>query len=207
MVTTVVVSNPSEEIKAVEVNMSKRAYMLDRTEVLTDTEDFIVIPSQFILGPKQDRAVTLKWIGSTKIKKELPFRLVVEEVEFKDKEKSNTEGTTAKVSIRLRFVNSFYIKPKSIKPHVVAEEIIPTGDKGFLVTLDNQGSEHLIINEFKLNVVDEKNVHISTVDVSPTVMAGSINLLAGEKQQILLPPIDGLTRRPYQVRLVSMNQK
>ena len=206
MVTNIQVSNPSEEFKAVEVNIASRKHSINRKEILEESDHFIIIPPQSVLGPNQERSVTLKWAGPTKLDKELPYRIVVEEVLFKDEKNQNAEGTSAKVNIRLRFVNSFYVKPKHVNPDIIAESLTPTKDNQFFLVLKNKGTEHLIVNTFDLDIKD-KNKIVQTLAVDPKLMNGSINLLAGESQGLLLKELKDLNDKSYSVVLKNLNKK
>ena len=198
------VSNPSEEYKAVEVNVLERKHTLERKEDLIENSDFIIIPAQFVLGPQQDRVVSLKWVGDASQKTEKPYRIVTEEVLFKKDKQEAGKSASAKVKIRLRFVNSFYAKPKNIAPNIVAESLIPTENNQHLLTIINQGTEHKIVKYFKIDVLDHKT-QIKTIAVTNKLFKGNQNLLPGDKLKVLIPSTNQLTPKIYNVHLHHLN--
>lgn len=197
------VSNTSAEYKAVEVNVKGRSHDKNRKEWLSENDDFIVIPAQFVLGPQQERVVSLKWVGDMDFKTEKAYRVVTEEVLFK-KDKNNADNDkSAKVKIKLRFVNSFYVKPKNINPKIIAKSFKVKGEKHAL-TLENIGSEHQIVKHFKLDIL-HKNKKIKTIDVNNEAIKGSQNLLPGDALNVAIAS-DGLSKiKKYEVRLHSLN--
>ncbi|MFT5170291.1 MAG: P pilus assembly chaperone PapD [Candidatus Marinamargulisbacteria bacterium] len=203
LVTNIVVSNPSDAYKAVEVGVSNRAYSLFRKERLVESDEFIIIPAQFVLAPRQDRTVTIKWAGSMSLKAEKPFRVVVEEVLFKEKKEQVVEKTSAKVRIRLKFVNSFYVRPKGVKPKIVATALIPTENGRYYIDIKNEGSKHRIISKIDLGLGNAGNLGL--IGVSPAMMNGAMNVLPGEVQRLVLSDLAQLPTKSYTIETFKMN--
>lgn len=178
---SVIVSNPSDEFKAVEVFVKSRAYDIHGEELLEDTDDFFIIPSQFIINAQEEQVVTLQWIGGSALSYETPYRIIVQEVPLNQISQSFETTTNASVQIRLRFVNSFYVVNKKVAPNVVVNNISILGQK-MMCEFENIGDKHFILTGFDLDIF--KDDQKDSVIISAETLKESFNLLPKEKRLI-----------------------
>jgi len=145
----VYVKNPSDQLKAVELVVKSRRYSLDGEEILVDTEDFIVHPSQLLLKPQESVVVTVSWIGQTVPKIELPFRIVTEELEVPNQKKQvEKKGVSLSLNVRFKYVYKLYVRPAGVKADVVLEKAGFNPTRNALeVILRNQGTAHQVIKK------------------------------------------------------------
>jgi P pilus assembly chaperone PapD len=178
---SVIVTNPSEEIKAVELLVKKRSYSLDGQEIHQDTDEFFIIPSQFIINPSEEQVVTLQWIGESTVDYELPYRIIIQEVPLVEDSRSIQTTTNASVQIRLRFVNSFYVVDHSVSEKIILNSTVISGNET-ICEFENVGEKHKIISgfEFKVNHKSENDV----VSISAETLKKNYNFLPKEKRLI-----------------------
>jgi len=75
------VNNPGKVPIAIEVYPAARSYSLDGVEKLAEAFDqMVVFPSQIILGPNEQQAIAIRWVGPVVLEREKAFRLVAENV-------------------------------------------------------------------------------------------------------------------------------
>jgi fimbrial chaperone protein len=188
---TVVITNPSSTHKAVEIIAKKRSHTLDGQEIHEDTEEFVIIPPQVIVGPKQERAVAIQWIGDRNLTKELPYRIIVDEVPIKNK-KNDDQAKAGNVTIKLQFINSLYIRPKGTQSNI---ELLTasTQNDTMDITLKNSGTQHQIIKEMELNFSDQTTSPNPFV-ISNTMIEGGLNILPNETRKITIKKPDSFSK-------------
>lgn len=192
MTGTVVITNPSTTHKAVEIMAKKRIHTRKGEERHEETEDFIIIPPQVIIGPQQERAVAIQWIGSRDTKVELPYRIIVDEVPIKGN-KDSDQAKAGNVTIKLQFINSLYIRPEGTQSNVELEKV-KTYKNTLSTTLKNSGTQHQIIKEFTLTFNDNNDTP-KTVIVTNEMLEGGINILPNETRTLSFPIPDTLTQQ------------
>lgn len=189
------ISNTSKVPIAIEVYPAARSYTPEGEEKLAEAFDqLIVFPSQVILGPNEQQAIAIRWVGPVVLEREKPFRLVAENVpieistaNFGDKSKK-----AGQLRMTFRIVKSFYVQP----PEVISQiellsqklETDKSGESFLVLTLVNSGTGHRIVDSGTFSVVfsDPK---VSTRFVTVSVEFGSdikrgINLLPGEQRNV-----------------------
>ena len=187
-----IIVNTSPSFKAVEVEVFSREHTIKGKEKRTPTEDFMIIPPQLIIGPEQERVCTIQWMGDPQITTEIPYRIVVEEVPFNKERKDRKTKSDGAVTIRLKFVNSFYVKPRDSRPDIVAQSVSPSGNN-MMVVLKNEGNEHLVVGKFNLQLTGDTS---QAIDFQPN--GGSHNILAGQSLEMLMPWPETVPTGSYQ---------
>ncbi len=190
---TFVVSNAQKEPIAVEVSIAKRSYTLAGVEDLnTDQEELLAIPSQMIINPGDQQVVALRWVGSTDLTKELPFRIIAENVPIEISTSNPKLKTKAAGQIRLvyRMVKSFYVKPEGVTPLVSLKQVTVGTDKNkqplLILHMTNKGTQHQIIRKMQVVVTypNQKKQVYFTLDIGAKELDGGVNLLPGEDRDI-----------------------
>lgn len=134
---------------AVELKIYKRRINAKGEEVRDEANDFLIFPRQIKLAPGQKRPVRVSWTGPAEVKKEIPYRLVLEQlpIDFKRKEK---EAQKIDIDFLLKYVASVYVVPENAKSEVIVENVKSRQGR-LLFTLKNSGSKHLVISKFSLS--------------------------------------------------------
>lgn len=190
------VENDSEQRVAIQISMLKRDMELGGKEINSDgDEDFIVHPSQILLGPKETQTIRVKWIGERDPAYELAYRIVAEQLPVNlTKEKQ----TGAKIDILIRYLGSIYIVPKGARSDVVLDSISEqqesNGTNQLVMILHNRGTAHTVLRNlrFKFQAGDQ------TIELGSDDLKGinGENILAGKKRRFTLPRPAGLPDGP-----------
>jgi len=178
---TLTVTNPSDEIKAAEIFVMERSYTVEGEEVHVETEDFFLIPSQFIIQPRQEQVVTLQWVGDNELTYEQPYRVIVQEVPLKDKDTNYQTTTNAAVQIRLRFVNSVYVLDRAYQSEIALLDVMVT-EEDVQCLFENNGNKHKIVNGFDLEISQFGESH--TYSITLDDLGINYNFLPREKRRI-----------------------
>jgi fimbrial chaperone protein len=193
---TFVVSNSQKEPIAVEVSVAKRSYTRTGVEELnTDQEELLAIPSQMIINPGDQQVVALRWVGSQELSRELPFRIIAENVPIEISTSNPQTKAKAAGQIRLvyRMVKSFYVRPENVSPLVSLKQVSVGQDKNkqplLILHMTNKGTQHQIIRKMQVSVTypSQKKQTYFTLDLSQKELDGGVNLLAGEERDIPIP--------------------
>ena len=202
MSASVFIANPSKEFKAVELTVKQRRHSFSGEELLDDTDDFLILPPQIIIAPKQERVVTLQWMGEPYFDSERSYRVIAEEVAIPMKRKTLEAGSkSAVVTIRLRFVNSFYVRPKKGHAKLRISEVRPSGNE-MLVVLRNDGTRHKILDRFSLQLLSDSGADLGYhFSIDKAMLNQNINFLSGDVRHILIPWPKGLSKQAYSGRL------
>ena len=193
------VENDSEQRVAAQISMLKRDMELDGKEINADgDDDFVVHPSQILLGPKETQTVRVKWVGERKPSQELAYRIVAEQLPV-NLTKERQAG--AKIDILVRYFGSVYIVPKGARSNVVLDSVSAQRDeKGtnqVAIVLHNRGTAHTVLRDLQLKL----QAGDKTVELGPDELKGMAgeNILAGKKRRFVLPRPAGLPDGPVKV--------
>ena len=127
-------------------------------------ELFQIYPSQLILGPKESKSVKVTWIGQPKVKQELSFRLIVEEMPFDvDAPRETASKATASVNFSTRYVGSLYVTPENTESKFVVKAE-PYG----------QGVEASAVSQ--KSVISEKNRKVASQGKADQILVKITNL-------------------------------
>lgn len=208
----VFVSNPSEQVKAVEVSVQTRRHDLAGDEIRNDLEndEILVYPAQFLVYPGEERIVTVRWQGEPKLPAEQAYRLTIEEVDLKN-DFSDEEADGATIKMLLRFVRSIYVSSEITKPrfavdNAVATQSIAVEGEGPVKQLQfefaNVGTTHAIVTSVELKVSSRgKNKRIKLDNTSIPMP----NLLAGDRRRVIVPWPSGLKGDSVSVELLDVD--
>lgn len=204
--TTFNVSNPGDTKIPVQITVVNREPDEGGKEVYTDTtgieEQFRVFPAQLVMNPKETRAVRVSYIGSPKIKSELAFRIIAEElpVDVSDPKKVYKKAV-ANVNIAIKYVGSLYVTPTGAKSDLVlnaepvdkaaAEPEAKGKDKrkpaaapakALVLVVTNKGTSHEVLRKpvLKLmSLVDNTELLLQGAELPMT----NLNILAGKTRK------------------------
>lgn len=144
------VTNKFTKDIGVELKIYKRRTNSKGEEIREDAEDFLIFPRQIKLSPGQRKAVRISWTGPAAVKKEIAYRLVLEQlpIDFSRKDKD-----TQKIDIDflLKYVASLYVVPEQAKSEIILEK--PAKRQGrFYFSLKNVGTKHLVISKIAMSL-------------------------------------------------------
>jgi len=211
------VTNNSDKILAVEIYSKKREMKVDDgTDILTETEDFLIYPNQLLLQPGEQQVSTVTWGGEKNPESELAYRLIVEQLnlDLGSEENEDSGGVNVRLTALTKIVKAAYIRPSGAKADILVEDAKVKSykfdgkkkSKNMLeVLLINQGTSHKIIKNVKLRVVpkDKSGADQSekAIVLAPDQMKGSMNMLAKGKRRFLIPWPDEVPVGPVTVEL------
>lgn len=181
------ITNIESEPIAIDIRIVSRS--TDQTGIerhIPADDQFIVYPAQAIVTPGQTQTVRVQWVGDPAPGKEIPFRLIAEQLPI-DLGPTPTDG--AQVRLLVRYVASLYVRPGGTSPNPVVNNFRRVDDPaiGDSIRLDisNQGTQHVLLKDVLLTAVSkEDRLELSLDDLGE---AATINLLPGELRHILLP--------------------
>lgn len=117
------------------------------------SEMFRIFPSQLVLKPNEIRTVRVRYIGSPKVKTELPFRIIAEELAVNVSDpKKKYKKAVAQINITTKYVGSLYVTPSGAKANVVVDVKRIKGNKKLLLTLTNKGTLHQVLRTPKVTL-------------------------------------------------------
>ncbi|OQW52818.1 MAG: hypothetical protein A4S09_08215 [Proteobacteria bacterium SG_bin7] len=175
------VENKFSKDIAVELKIYKRRINLKGEESRDDTNDFLIFPRQIKLAPGQKKPVRVSWQGPTEVKKEIPYRLVLEQLPIDFKKKEN-QGQKIDIDFLLKYVASLYVLSEPAKSEIVIENLEKRKSRLHFI-LKNNGSKHLVVSKF---VLIGGSGEIPLVDTSLRQVLGR-NILAESALEFDLP--------------------
>lgn len=190
--TTATIVNDSTSMIAIEAVSRVRVYDQNGVENFDAiAEDLIIIPSQMIIPPGSEQVLSIRWTGPRDIEKEQAYRLLIEYVSVsEDKLKGiSAQEQQAGININYRIAKSFYVTPKNAKADVVLQEakkIKEEDAEKLQFSFENIGSKHKIVHAFDVQFTTQANENIS-LSFPKEKLGGSINFLAKEKRNIVVP--------------------
>lgn len=184
--------NDDAQPVAVQISVVKREVALDGTETLTPAEEeFLVYPPQALVAPGKVQLVQVRWIGSRTQTKELPYRIIAEQLPVELDQKA-VQGNVGRINILLRYEGAIYVAPPGVKSDIVLENVgrLETAEGPKLtVTLSNRGTSHGILTDAVLSVrgrgADGRSTSIDLKDEALGNLLGG-NVLAGNQRQFLM---------------------
>jgi fimbrial chaperone protein len=137
---TFTVENNASTPVAAQLRVYRRSSDANGVEQRTATDDFMVFPSQVMLGANEKRAIRVTFKGPSVTSEEKAYRLVAEQLPLST-DPVVPAGPKVQLKYLLKFVASIYVTPKKGNANVVVESVVPQGEK-LQVTLANLGTKH-----------------------------------------------------------------
>lgn len=180
----------------VQISVFRRDPDVDGKEKYEDSKDmgdlFQIIPSQFILNPKEKRTVRITYVGDPKMKQELSFRVIAEEfpINVTDPEKVKNKAV-ASIAIVSKYVASLYVKPQGTAPDVAITASL-TKEKKMELVFQNKGTEHQILKNMKYKVTVPSQNKEYPMPPDSVAAIGVQNILAGKSRKFVIPWPQGI---------------
>lgn len=184
-----VLNNTAETI-AVQISMHSRSTEVDGLERNEPADHFFTVyPTQIILKPHDEQIVRVQWKGDGVIQKELPFRIIAEQLPVN----FSTDGSESNgLKIMFRYIGSVYVGTAMMEPRVNVEAITIKDDKLALL-LHNKGEAHAILQNMSLTITDNLGNNLTTLTGAALKGVEGENILAGEKRNYIIPKPPELT--------------
>tara|TARA_B100000586_G_scaffold267610_1_gene242600 strand:+ start:615 stop:1364 length:750 start_codon:yes stop_codon:yes gene_type:complete len=204
---TLFVTNDSDQMKAIELSSFRRDLKLNGEEIQTETEDILLIPSQLIIPPKTEKAVSMRWVGPKMIRQELSYRVILNEVDIGRKQKINSKM----IKTKIKFVKAIYVAPKKVIESIVLlkayREITKDGSNQLMLEIANNGTVHLIFHNIAIeyNTIGRKisSIMIESKNIEP--MKKSINILPGRIIKGWIPWPDNIETSVERFNMIGFN--
>lgn len=188
---------------------------------------FVIYPPQTLLQPKEKRTLRVTWVGEAKLDKELPFRIIAEQLRLDTEKKKSDRLGGAMIDLLLKYKGALYVRPREAKSDLVlkgAEALLPGAQKSakgkksarsrkdgkstesdgatepkIMLVFENKGTAHQLLADVQLRVsVKGSELVLKPSDI-PEV--SSQNVLAGGVRRFEIPWPKGLVQGPVQVKL------
>lgn len=197
------VSNTGDTKIPVQVSIVAREPDESGKEVYIETEAisemFRIFPGQLVLNPKETRTVRITYVGTPKVKSELAFRVIAEElpVDVSDPKKVYKKAV-ANVTIAIKYVGSVYVTPPGAKSELQIEAIPEQagdrkpaekkndGPQNLILTVTNKGTTHQVVRKPILRL--KSSIDNTEVVMQPTELPtlSNLNILAGKTRKFVV---------------------
>ena len=177
--------NEGSEPIAIRMKVLTRALRPDGTEENNPADaSFEIYPERLALEPGASAVVKLRYTGSDKIDRELPFRFVAEQVPV-DFGASGGSG----IKVLFRYVASLYVGLPSFKPSIAVSarpDKGPGGKAGFSIEIRNEGTRHAVVTglSVELALADGSLLALSEADLKAL---SDLNYLPGTSRRVFVP--------------------
>ena len=181
------VSNTGIEPIAVQLRATTRRIEADGTEFNRDASSQLqIFPSQLILRPDQRQTVRVRWIGDDHPTRELPFRLVAEQLPI-GLDRTTTERSGVRMLLRYRA--TVYVAPIGVRSDVHVQDLVVDREADVLTfVLVNRGSAHQLVGDGSMLLYSgTERAGVPTRDIEALA---SINLLPDGRRVVRVPLSD-----------------
>lgn len=196
------VRNDLDEEVAVTMSVKARSVGADGVEALTDTKDFVVVPTEILLKGKATQVVRVRWQGGAVPDAERSYRIIAEQTSLK-KPAPRPDGPSMAIKLVLRFGGTLYVAQPEAKADVVVSsaKAVKTA-KGVVldVQLENRGTRHAILDRPSLSLKSGAQSRDLTESDLGKALAGE-NILAGGKRTFRVPLPSGFPLGPLEAKL------
>lgn len=190
---TFVIHNTSPDRIAIEVTVGTLARDLDYVESSRPADaEFLVVPSQVIVGPGKRQTVRVKWLGDPAPRSERAFRIIVSQLPIELVEPGAPPPATATGHVRvlLNYRGSLWVRPRGAAPKIAVESAAAVvgadGVRRLAIVVRNRGTANGTIAGCRGSLR-------SPATGAAVLVPGSLDLLkhtrilAGGRRRYLLP--------------------
>ena len=192
------VKNDGTERIAIRLSVVKRSMNSDGIEITEPADNlFKIYPARLVIDPASTVAFKIQWKGESAPNKELCFRLIAEQVPI-----DFTNTVVSGIRIMFRYIASVYITPTVSSAELLVEsaqgETDAKGNAGFMVTVRNSGTRHVIATEVSFEI-KEAGVVLTGGDALGA--ADGANYLPGLERRFFIPNAAAVPGRVYEALL------
>lgn len=193
------ISNDAADPVAVEVTIMSRTMAESGQDQLADASDtWVVFPEQIVLQPGETQTIRVQWIGNPAPTKEIPFRLIAEQLAI-DIGKAPAQG--GQVRLLVKYIASLYVVPPDARANVALVSAAPA-DNGAVLELvaRNEGTKRQILKDASLKL--SAGGQTLTLDATQLEGFAGENILGGTTRRFRLPWPKGLPVGPVTANLI-----
>lgn len=177
----------------ITIRITNRKLLENGEEERSDSEDIAVFPTQFLLAPKESRAIKIIWQGEETLQAEKAYRIIVEEVPVEFSSKTANAGA---VRILINYVGSIYVNSSKTESNLVLDNVTSEEGKFLSFLFNNKGSSHVIIKSPNIELIAKKpgGKSAKKIILDKTILnsAEGKNVLALSKLKVKIPLPSGL---------------
>jgi P pilus assembly protein, chaperone PapD len=144
---------------AIRLSVMTRSVGEDGKEVNGPTNAFVVYPARVLVEPGSTAAAKVQWKGPANLEAEQCFRLIAEEVNI-----DSAPDSSSGIKMKFRYIASLYVGKTSFAPKLDAKvtgAAGPNGEKGFLVSIANSGTRHVVAMKIALTLKEPADSPLS----------------------------------------------
>jgi len=177
------IENNSNAPAAVQVSVLSWIITPEGEEKNAEAEDdFVIFPAQLILKAHESRAVRVQWLGDPAPAREMPYRIVAEQIPITLR---NTPPAETGLMFMIKFMGALYVGPANPKPDIDVQVEKSSGNR-MRVILNNKGSGHALLEHPELTLSGGDGSTIVLNENALKAMAG-INLHPGNTRHFDIP--------------------
>lgn len=197
--------NTSQTKLPIQISIVNRDPDINGEEKYQETDDienlFTISESMLVLKPGERKTVQVTWIGDKNPKKELPFRIIAEELPFKVDEVNKTyTKPVGRIGFATKYIGSLYITPSFAKPKLIFEASTSSDAKPELVLdITNEGLAHQMLSNSKFKIESIQTKQFVVLQGANLAGIGNETVLGGKKRRFKLPWPQQLPLGPVKV--------
>lgn len=148
------IENDSGQPIAIQASLAKREMSVDGVENNSKIgNELSLYPTQLIIPAGEKRSIKVFWTGSEIPKKELAYRLIVEQLPI---ELEKNKSKKASIKVLLRYVAALYVESESFFSDIRVTDIKEQGKK-IQIIVTNSGKKHQVLANLSLIFTDDKS--------------------------------------------------
>jgi len=208
---TLTVTNTGDSKAPIQISVFKREPDINGIEKYEESNEvgdsFQIIPSQFIINPREKRSVRITYVGEPRLTSEQSYRVIAEEfpIDVSDPDRVKSKAVAA-ISILSKYVTSLYVKPMGVIADV-SIEASQSKDNKMVLVFKNKGSEHKILKNTRYKVVTLSDKREFPLPYESEVAIGAQNILAGKSRKFVIPWPKGIPTVPLRVSIENQVKK
>lgn len=180
------ISFANQSDTAIDIQVSAKSWDMDEqgTFIETDIGDFVFFPRLFHILPHEEKVVRIGYNGNFP-NMEKSYRLILEELPpVRSPEQQAKDKVGVGINWLMRLSVPMFVMPSSDipEPELKIDEIKKIPD-GWSIAVKNNAKYHVYIKKMTVDLKDEANSLVSSVDVKSAVM----RILPGRRVFIDIP--------------------
>ncbi|MDA9556722.1 fimbria/pilus periplasmic chaperone [Vibrio sp.] len=183
------VDNTSDFPLPIEVNVLSRTVDEQGNEVLTESDDFLILPAQTIIAPNRTQAFRVKYLGQQDIDSSTSYRIVFDQLPVSDSRDSSGVDTV------FSFGTLVFVEPKN------SQVRLEVANSEQSIELLNSGNKVLELNNTQF-VVESDNGDIQEVPWGFFSPVAKYNYLMPNQKQVI--PFSEVFPQPNRIKSVRV---
>jgi len=197
--------NTSKSKLPIQISIVKRDPDINGEEKYEETDDiedlFKISESMLVLKPGERKTIQVTWIGDKNPKKEIPFRIIAEELPFKVEDVNKTyTKPVGRIGFATKYIASLYITPSFAKPNLSFQASATSDAKPqLLIEVTNEGLAHQMLYNSKVKIESTQTKQFVILQGGDLANMVNETVLGGKKRRFKLPWPQQLPLGPIKV--------